>query len=61
MLVEWTHAAAADLEEISDYLFQQNLEIAVDTTRRIYQSATELKQFPVVADQAAKRVHASWY
>jgi toxin ParE1/3/4 len=43
MRVEWTHAAAADLEEISDYLFEQNPEIAADTTRRI---AGELKQFP---------------
>ncbi len=46
MRVEWTHAAAADLEEISDYLFEQNPGIAVDTTRRIYQTAAELKQFP---------------
>jgi toxin ParE1/3/4 len=46
MQVVWTHAAAADLEEISDYLFEQHSEIAVDTIRRIYQATADLKQFP---------------
>ncbi|HEY2391248.1 MAG TPA: type II toxin-antitoxin system RelE/ParE family toxin [Candidatus Angelobacter sp.] len=46
MRVVWTHAAANDLEQISDYLFEQHAEIAVDTIRRIYQTAAALKQFP---------------
>ncbi|HWF03789.1 MAG TPA: type II toxin-antitoxin system RelE/ParE family toxin [Candidatus Angelobacter sp.] len=46
MRVVWTNLAAADLEEISDYLFEQHPEMAVDTIRRIYQAAAELKQFP---------------
>ncbi len=46
MLVLWTYAAATDLEEISDYLLEQNPEIAINTVRRIYQATAELKQFP---------------
>lgn len=42
----WTFAAAADLEQIFDYLFEQNSEIASAVIRRIYQSTSELKQFP---------------
>jgi plasmid stabilization system protein ParE len=61
MRVEWTHAAASDLEEISDYLFEQNPEIAVDTARRIYQTAAELKQFPSRGRPVAKKVHGNWY
>jgi toxin ParE1/3/4 len=46
MRVVWTLVAAADLEQIFDYLFEQNPEIASAIIRRIYQSASELKQFP---------------
>jgi toxin ParE1/3/4 len=46
MRIEWTHAAATDLEIIFDYLFEQNPAIAADITRQIYQAAAELKQFP---------------
>jgi toxin ParE1/3/4 len=46
MRVEWTFTAAADLEQISDYLFELNSEIAAATIRRIYDLAAELKQFP---------------
>jgi addiction module RelE/StbE family toxin len=46
MRVAWTPGAAADLEQIADYLFEQNFELAITTIRRIYQAASELKQFP---------------
>ena len=46
MRVVWTLAAAADLEQISDYLFEQKPEIAAPTIRRIYESTADLKQFP---------------
>jgi toxin ParE1/3/4 len=46
MHVVWTLTAAADLEQISDYLFEQNTEIGPDVIRRIYQSISELKKFP---------------
>lgn len=61
MRVEWTHAAAADLEEISDYLLEQNPELAVDTTRRIYQTAAELKQFPSRGRPGRKKGTRDWY
>jgi plasmid stabilization system protein ParE len=46
MRLVWTSAAVADLEQISDYLFEKNPELATPTIRRIFESTSELKLFP---------------
>jgi len=46
MKISWTPAAAADLEQISDYLFERNPKVTIDITRRIYSAASALSQFP---------------
>lgn len=46
MRVAWTPAAAADLEEISDYLYEQSPETCLRLVRKIYSAASDLKTFP---------------
>jgi plasmid stabilization system protein ParE len=46
MRLVWTKAAVADLEQISDYTFERNPELAVSLIQRIFESASELKLFP---------------
>ena len=46
MRIVWTPAAAADLEQISDFLFEQNAATAVRLVRQIYSAASTLKRFP---------------
>lgn len=46
MRLVWTTAAVADLEQISDYLFEKNPELAATTIQRIFEFASELKLFP---------------
>ena len=46
MRIAWTPAAAADLEQISDFLFEQNPATAVRLVRQTYSAASTLKQFP---------------
>ncbi len=46
MRLVWTTAAVADLEQISDYLFENNPEFAATTIQSIFESASELKLFP---------------
>ena len=46
MRLAWTAAAVVDLEQISDYLFEKNPEIAASIIKRIFESASELKLFP---------------
>ena len=46
MRLVWTTAAAADLEQISDYLYEHNPGLALPTVRSIFESASELKEFP---------------
>jgi toxin ParE1/3/4 len=46
MRIAWTPSAAADLEQISDYLFERSHEAATIVVRRIYEAASILKQFP---------------
>lgn len=41
-----TNAAVIDLEQISDYLFEMNPELATPTIQRIFKSTSELKLFP---------------
>jgi toxin ParE1/3/4 len=45
MQIVWTSAAVIDLEQISDYIFEKNPRLAATTTRRILESASELKLF----------------
>jgi toxin ParE1/3/4 len=46
MRLVWTNAAVIDLEQISDYLFEINSELATPTVLRIFESVSELKAFP---------------
>lgn len=46
MKVAWTPAAADDLEQIADYLLEQNPEVATRIVRQIYTAANSLKKFP---------------
>lgn len=46
MRIMWTPAAAGDLEQITDYLYEQAPEIADDLVQRIYSAPSVLKQFP---------------
>jgi toxin ParE1/3/4 len=46
MRLVWTNAAVIDLEQISDYLFETNPELATPTVLRIFESVSELKSFP---------------
>jgi len=41
-----TSAAVIDLEQISDYIFEKNPELAATTIQRIFKSASELNLFP---------------
>jgi toxin ParE1/3/4 len=46
MRIAWTLEAADDLEQIADYLFDQNPSIAPDIIRRLYNAPSVLKKFP---------------
>jgi plasmid stabilization system protein ParE len=46
MRLVWTTIAVTDLEQISDYVFEKNPELAATTIWRILESASELKLFP---------------
>jgi toxin ParE1/3/4 len=46
MRLVWTATAVTDLEQISDYVFEKNPELAATTIRHILESASELKLFP---------------
>jgi toxin ParE1/3/4 len=44
--LRWTDAAAADLEHIADYLFEQTPEHASRVIRTIYDAPAKLREFP---------------
>jgi toxin ParE1/3/4 len=46
MRLVWTTAAVVDLEQISEYLFEKNSELAAATIQHILQIISELKLFP---------------
>ena len=46
MELRWTENAAADLERISNYLFEQTPERAAELAQRIYDAPAELLKFP---------------
>lgn len=46
MQVRWTSAAADDLENIANYLFEKTPENAARLTRDIYDAPAVLKNFP---------------
>ena len=46
MELRWTEEAAADLEHIADYLFQNAPERAVELVRGIYNAPAALLTFP---------------
>jgi toxin ParE1/3/4 len=46
MELRWTEKAAADLEQIADYLFQKTPERAAELVRAIYNAPAALLTFP---------------
>ncbi len=46
MKVRWTRAAASDLENIANYLFEKTPENAAPLIRKIYHAPSALKVFP---------------
>jgi len=57
MRIRWTAAAAADLEQIKDYLKERYPSFAQPTVLRLYHS---LKRTPTVAARGARKERASW-
>lgn len=55
MRLVWTNAAVIDLEQISDYLFEMNPELATPTIQRIFESTSELKLFPTGPHRSQRR------
>jgi toxin ParE1/3/4 len=54
MQVRWTKAAASDLENIADYLFNETPENAPRLVREIHQMAGSLEHFPHRGRQGRK-------
>jgi addiction module RelE/StbE family toxin len=54
MRIVWTILAADDLQQISDFLYQQNLSKAPELVRRIYDSVSTLKKFPYAGRSGKK-------
>lgn len=48
MRVRWTHAAAADLQSISDFLKEHHPQYRQPTLRKLYQRLRALKETPYI-------------
>ncbi len=46
MRIRWTPSAAADLQQISDYLKKNHTNYRQPTMRKLYETIRELKQMP---------------
>jgi len=46
MEIRWTQEAAADLERIADYLFENSPDRAADLVRALYEAHSALMRFP---------------
>ncbi len=57
MELRWTEDAAADLERITHYLFEQTPERGADLVRQVYTAPYDLLKFPIAGGRArnAKR------
>jgi toxin ParE1/3/4 len=55
MQVRWTPAAADDLENIANYLFEKTPERAADLIREIYRTSLRLKEFPQRGREGKKK------
>jgi len=54
MQVRWTSAAADDLENIANYLFEKTRQNAARLIREIYSAPTALRNFPNRAVRAKR-------
>jgi plasmid stabilization system protein ParE len=54
MHIRWTTAAAADLEQISNYLKDRHPHYRQPTMRRLYEAIRSLKDSPTVAVSDAR-------
>jgi plasmid stabilization system protein ParE len=60
MQLRWTSAAADDLENIANYLFERTPENAARLIREICDASSALKSSQTVDVQARKRARANW-
>lgn len=58
--LRWSLAAAADLDEIAQYLFLHHPAFAQSTILRLYDATKQLKRFPRRAVRVALRARGSW-
>jgi plasmid stabilization system protein ParE len=59
MRIRWTPAAAADLEQISEYLKQRHPHYREPTLRKLYDEIRDLKKWPDRGRPGVKRVPVS--
>jgi plasmid stabilization system protein ParE len=52
MQLRWTQEAAADLERIADYLFENAPDRAASLVRAIYDAPSDLIKFPIAGASA---------
>ena len=61
MELRWTREAAADLERISNYLFQHVPDRAADLVRAVYDAPALLLEFPHRGRPGKRKGRANWY
>lgn len=61
MRIRWTPAAAADLQNLSDYLKDHHPHYQEPTVRKVYAAVQSLKDWRIVAVSDAKKEPASSY
>jgi toxin ParE1/3/4 len=54
MQLRWTMAAADDLEEIAEYLFEKSPRNAPDLIRKIYEAPSNLRSYPNLGREGKK-------
>jgi len=57
--LRWTFAAAEDLHQIADYLFEKTPSTASELIRRIYKAPSTLKEFPNRGELVKSKERAS--
>jgi plasmid stabilization system protein ParE len=60
MELRWTEEAADDLEQITDYLFENAPGRAAELVAAIYNAPSGLLKFPTAGARASKRERANW-
>ena len=61
MRIRWTHAAAADLQHINDYLKEHHPQYRHETVRKLYADIGSLKSSPFGDASVAKKEHGKLF